>query len=83
MSEFITPEHKIVALILEASGEPADFERVLRLCDEDDIEQAVRQLRETVIKRISCRRVSEEAVLTDVDSSSKLLSDSNSHPQNT
>lgn len=83
MSEFITPEHKIVALILEASGEPADFEYVLRLCDEDDIEQAVRQLRETVIKRISCRRVFEEAVQTNVDSSSTLLSDSNSHPQNT
>ena len=50
MSEFITPEHKIIALILEASGEPTDAEKVCCLGNIPDVALAVRQLRETVIQ---------------------------------
>ncbi len=46
MSEFITPEHKIIALILEASGEPTDADKVFCLGNIPDVALAVRQLRE-------------------------------------
>ncbi|MGR0325645.1 hypothetical protein ACUWCQ_22680 [Klebsiella pneumoniae] len=50
MSEFITPEHKIIALILEASGEPTDADKVFCLGNIPDVALAVRQLREMVIQ---------------------------------
>ena len=64
MSEFITPEHKIIALILEASGEPTDADKVCCLGNIPDVALAVRQLREMVIQHSASEAIPAENTQT-------------------
>ncbi|ENU1366677.1 hypothetical protein ACE460_004558 [Escherichia coli] len=64
MSEFITPEHKIIALILEASGEPTDADKVFCLGNIPDVALAVRQLREMVIQHSASEAIPAENTQT-------------------
>ncbi|EMH91353.1 MULTISPECIES: PP2C family serine/threonine-protein phosphatase [Enterobacteriaceae] len=82
MSEFITPEHKIIALILEASGEPTDADKVCCLGNIPDVALAVRQLRETVIQHCASEAIPAENTQTVSERLTQPFSDNILPPQN-
>lgn len=82
MSEFITPEHKIIALILEASGEPTDADKVCCLGNIPDVALAVRQLRETVIQHCASEAIPAENTQTVSECLTQPFSDKILPPQN-
>ena len=82
MSEFITPEHKIIALILEASGEPTDADKVCCLGNIPDVALAVRQLRETVIQHCASEAIPAENTQTVSECLTQPFSDNILPPQN-
>lgn len=82
MSEFITPEHKIIALILEASGEPTDADKVFCLGNIPDVALAVRQLREMVIQHSASEAIPAENTQTVSERLTQPFSDNILPPQN-